>query len=57
MPGISPFNRLLPGVVIASSFAVGAQPHMEATISLLQRARGGDGEQGRSPRARTRADR
>ena len=44
MSGMIPYNRLLLGAVIASSFtvgyAVGAQPHMEATINLLQRARG-----------------
>jgi hypothetical protein len=37
------FNRLLLGVAIASSlaigYAVGAQPHMEATIGILQNAR------------------
>ena len=37
------FNRLLMGIAIASSlgigYAIGAQPHMEATIGLLQNAR------------------
>jgi len=36
-------NRMVLGIVVASSLAVGyalgAQPHMEATIGLLQRAR------------------
>jgi len=38
------FHRLLIGVAVASSlgigYAIGAQPHMEATIALLQNARG-----------------
>ena len=37
------FNRLLMGVAVASSlgigYAIGAQPHMEATLGLLQNAR------------------
>ena len=37
------FNRLLMGIAVASSlgigYAIGAQPHMEATIGLLQSAR------------------
>jgi hypothetical protein len=37
------FNRLILGVAVASGlaigYAVGAQPHMEATIGLLQNAR------------------
>ena len=37
------FNRLLVGIALASSlgigYAIGAQPHMEATIGLLQNAR------------------
>ena len=37
------FNRLLLGIAVASSlgigYAIGAQPHMEATIALLQNAR------------------
>ena len=37
------FNRLLMGTAVASSlgigYAIGAQPHMEATIALLQNAR------------------
>ena len=36
-------NRLLMGIALASSlgigYAIGAQPHMEATIGLLQNAR------------------
>ena len=37
------FNRLLMGIAVASSlgigYAIGAQPHMEATLGLLQNAR------------------
>lgn len=37
------FNRLLLGIAVTSSlgigYAIGAQPHMEATIALLQNAR------------------
>lgn len=44
MSKVVSFNRLLLGIAIASSlgigYAVGAQPHMEATIALLQNARG-----------------
>jgi len=43
MSSIVPINRVLMGVVVASSlsigYATGAQPHMEATIGLLQKAR------------------
>ena len=37
------FNRLLMGIAVASSlgigYAIGAQPHMESTLALLQNAR------------------
>ena len=43
MSKIVSFNRLLVGIALASSlgigYAIGAQPHMEATIALLQNAR------------------
>jgi hypothetical protein len=43
MSRISSFSRLLVGVTIASSlgigYAIGAQPHMQETIALLQNAR------------------
>lgn len=43
MSRIVSFNRLLVGIALASSlgigYAIGAQPHMEATIALLQNAR------------------
>jgi hypothetical protein len=43
MSKIVSFNRLLMGIALASSlgvgYAIGAQPHMEATIALLQNAR------------------
>lgn len=43
MSGRFSFNRLLVGVAIVSSlgigYALGAQPHMEASIALLQNAR------------------
>jgi hypothetical protein len=37
------FNRLLLGIAVTSSlgigYAIGAQPHMDATLALLQNAR------------------
>jgi hypothetical protein len=43
MSKIVSFNRLLMGIALASSlgigYAIGAQPHMEATIALLRNAR------------------
>jgi len=44
MSRVVSFNWLLMGIAVASSlgigYAVGAQPHMEATVALLQNARG-----------------
>jgi hypothetical protein len=43
MSRVVSFNRLLLGIAVASSlgigYAIGAQPHMEATVALLQSAR------------------
>ena len=43
MSRVISFNRLLMGIAVASSlgigYAMGAQPHMQETITLLQNAR------------------
>lgn len=43
MSRIISFNRLLMGIAVASSpgigYAIGAQPHMQETVALLQNAR------------------
>ena len=43
MSRIISFNRLLMGIAVASSlgigYAMGAQPHMQETVALLQNAR------------------